>query len=318
LVFNDFFRMQLLDGFDSAAGYQGGYVSIGNFDGVHRGHQSMISRLVDRAQASGVPAVVLTFDPHPIKLLRPELAPPSLSTIERKAELLGGCGVDFVVAYPTDRALLELTSEEFFRRIVLDELAACGMIEGPNFQFGHNRAGDVGTLKSLCDENGLTLDIVDAVETDGRVVSSSIVRSLIHAGELAEAAALLGHAYRLRGTVVEGAGRGRSLGFPTANLGGIATMLPADGVYAARCAVDGEQYPAAIHIGPNPTFDDDRQKVELHLIGFDGDLYSKVLAVDLVDRVRGTQSFESASDLQSQVREDLKRVCAVVNQQNDS
>jgi riboflavin kinase/FMN adenylyltransferase len=310
--------MQLLYGFDSAAEYRGGCVSIGNFDGVHRGHQTMIATLVDRAQAAGVPAVVLTFNPHPIQLLRPELAPPSLSSIERRAELLGKCGVDFVVAYPTDRALLELAPADFFGRIVIDELAASGMIEGPNFQFGHNRAGDVSTLESLCEKNGLTLDIVDAVEIDGRLVSSSIIRSLTQSGDMAAAAGLLGHSYRLRGKVIAGVGRGRSLGFPTANLGDIATMLPADGVYAGHCKVEGVSYPAAIHIGPNPTFDDDRRKVEMHLVGFDGDLYDRSLDVDLIARIRGTQTFASTSELQQQVRQDVKRVCAVVIPQNDS
>jgi riboflavin kinase/FMN adenylyltransferase len=135
---------------------------------------------------------------------------------------------------------------------------------------------------------------------------------------MAAAAGLLGHSYRLRGKVIAGVGRGRSLGFPTANLGDIATMLPADGVYAGHCKVEGVSYPAAIHIGPNPTFDDDRRKVEMHLVGFDGDLYDRSLDVDLIARIRGTQTFASTSELQQQVRQDVKRVCAVVIPQNDS
>ena len=298
----------LLRGFTNEASYHGCFVAIGNFDGVHRGHQAMIARLVDHAQKASVPAVALTFDPHPIQLLRPELAPPSLSILERKAELLVKCGVNAVIAYPTDAALLSLTADEFFQQIVLEKLQATGMVEGPNFFFGKSRQGDVNTLAALCSSKGLTLDIAEPTEIDGRLVSSSVIRSLISQGELQEAVDLLGHPYRVRGTVESGAQRGRTIGFPTANLGNIATLLPPNGVYAGIADVNGTPYPAAINLGPNPTFGDRAQKFEAHLIGFDGDLYGHVLDIDFVAKIRSVINFNGVEKLQQQLQLDVDQV----------
>ncbi|HID22703.1 MAG TPA: bifunctional riboflavin kinase/FAD synthetase, partial [Planctomycetaceae bacterium] len=152
--------MKLLHGFEAPELYRGGFVSIGNYDGVHRGHQAMVAKLVERARAARVPAVVFTFSPHPIKLLRPNEAPPSLSTLSRKAELLATCGIDCLIAYPTDRELLRLAPEEFFDQIIRNELQASGLVEGPNFFFGHNRAGNVQTLRRLCESAGIELEVV--------------------------------------------------------------------------------------------------------------------------------------------------------------
>src|SRR5690606_36485403 len=162
--------MKLLRGFTDRAAYSGGYVSIGNFDGVHRGHQRMISTLVRQSRADGIPAVVMTFDPHPIALLAPGRVPPRLSTLERKAELLEQCGVDVLIAYPTDQAFLNLSPEEFFDRIIRGELDARGLVEGPNFCFGKDRAGDIERLQQLCDASGLTLTVVDAVTEGEKIV----------------------------------------------------------------------------------------------------------------------------------------------------
>ncbi len=176
--------MQLLHGIEPTDNCRGGYISIGNFDGVHQGHQRMIAALVGRARAERVPAVVLTFDPHPIALLAPQHTPPSLSTLERKVALLDSHGVDVVIAYPTSRELLQLSPEQFFDQIIVGGLNARGLVEGPNFCFGRDRAGTVETLRELCDRSGLTLDIVEAVLWEGQVVSSSGVRSAISQGQL--------------------------------------------------------------------------------------------------------------------------------------
>ena len=293
---------------DDAAAFRGGFVAIGNFDGVHLGHQSMIAMLVQRARAANVPAVVLTFEPHPIKLLRPEHTPPSLSTLERKTELLGECGVDCVIAYATDLDLLELSPRAFFESIVRHELDARGLVEGPNFFFGHNRAGSVDTLRDLCQSAGLSLDVVPTISVGDRMVSSSAIRSLISDGKISEAVELLGHAYQVRGTVVPGVGRGQTLGFPTANLCDIETLRPPDGVYAAATIVDGQRFPAAINVGTNPTFGDTTPKLEVHLIGFSGDLYGKPLHVDFLARLRDTQSFPNADALKQQLQLDIKTV----------
>lgn len=305
--------MHVQRGFQQPEQYRGGWVTIGNFDGVHRGHQSMLATLVARAHAASTVAVVMTFDPHPIALLRPRHAPPALSLLDHKLELFERHGVDSVVVYPTDDALLQLTPEDFFHRIVLEELNAVGLVEGPNFFFGHNRAGNVQTLKALCAAAGRCLEIVPAVIAHGQMISSSAVRARIASGQIAEAVEMLGHPYRVRGVVGRGMRRGRSLGFPTANLEGIATLLPPDGVYAGVCRIGGVSYPVAINLGPNPTFDDAARKFEAHLLGFDGDLYGQTLEIDLLARVRDVMRFESSDALKQQLKRDLEAVRALAN-----
>lgn len=301
--------MYLLRGFTDPDCYRGGIVAIGNFDGVHLGHQRMIAALVEQSRRLDVPAVVLTFDPHPIALLAPGRVPPSLSTLDRKAELLSECGVDVLIAYSTDHALLNLSPDEFFTKIIRAELKAHGLVEGPNFCFGKDRSGDVNTLRALCERDGLSLTIVEAMTAYGEImVSSSAIRRAISAGHLKEAVAMLGHPYRLTGTVEAGAQRGAGLGFPTANLGGVATLMPADGVYAGRCEVDSQSYAAAVHLGPNPTFDDGTRKLEVHLLDFSGDLYGRSLSVDLTDRVRDTMRFADVAALRQQLTIDITTI----------
>ena len=310
--------MMLLHAFTEPQAYRGGFVAIGNFDGVHRGHQSMAALLVQRARAAGVPAVVLTFNPPPVEILRPGQVPPRLSTLEQKARLLAECGVDVIIAYPTDHALLNLTPEAFFEQIVLGELDARGLVEGPNFFFGHDRAGDVRKLGELCERAGRLLDVVSPVRVGDRLVSSSEIRASIAAGRLAAAVEMLGHPYQLRGTVARGAGRGRSLGTPTANLESIATLVPPDGVYAGTARWQQQDYPAAVHIGPNTTFGENARKVEVHLLDFSGDLYGQHLEVGLLERIRDTATFPSAEDLRRQLERDLADVRGAWNRRLDA
>lgn len=300
--------MSLNYGIDSTEHLRGGYVAIGNFDGVHRGHRGIAGLLVERARADDVPAVVVTFDPHPIRLLRPEVAPPSLTTVEQKVALLQGCGVDAVAILPTDRALLSMSPAEFFENVLVEEFDPRGLVEGPNFQFGKDRAGDIAALRSLCDEGGRTLDIATPVEFEGEVVSSSRIRRSIADGEMERAVEMLGHPYGVVGTVARGAGRGRTLGFPTVNLEGIETLMPPDGVYGGRVRIDGTDYLAAVHIGGNPTFDDDGRKFEAHLIDFEGDLYDRQLEVALEHRVRGSRRFENPESLREQLQADIAEI----------
>ena len=281
-------------------------MAIGNFDGVHRGHQRMVEVLTDRATAAGVPSVAMTFDPPPVALLRPDRVPPSLTTTKRRAELLKSYGVDKVLVWPTSRALLKLTPREFFDQIILGQLQATGLVEGPNFFFGRDRAGNVETLAEYCDQAGLTFEVVQPVTDSEELVSSSRVRQLVSAGDLTAAVEMLGHAYRVTGDVSHGAGRGKSIGFPTANLVDIATLVPADGVYAGFCRTGEQEYAAAVNIGPNPTFADGKQKVEAHLLDYSGDLYSKSLDVDLLSRIRSVQTFETPAELQEQIRKDAQ------------
>ncbi|MEM9354044.1 MAG: bifunctional riboflavin kinase/FAD synthetase [Planctomycetota bacterium] len=284
---------------------RGGAVAIGNFDGVHRGHARIVRKLLERAGEFNGPAVVFTFDPHPVRLLRPEQCPPPLTWTERKAQLLAGFGVHKLVAYPTDRELLGLSAEDFFKRIVVEALQARAMVEGPNFYFGRNRQGDVNTLRDLTEAHGMTLDIVTPIESSGELVSSSRIRKAIATGDVADAAEMLTAPYRIRGLVTHGVGRGAKIGFPTANLAGIDTLLPAPGVYAGRAWHNGISHAAAIHLGGNPTFDEPEQKVEVHLIGREETLYGETLEVEFLHRLRGVEPFPSKDALVAQLREDV-------------
>jgi riboflavin kinase/FMN adenylyltransferase len=284
-----------------------GAVAIGNFDGVHRGHARIIRRLIGQARTAGGPALVFTFQPHPVQLLRPHEAPPPLTWTERKADLIADLGVDALIAYPTDEALLSLTAEQFFRQIIQERLAARAVVEGPNFYFGHGRTGDVHLLEQLCRREGIALEIVDPFVADNKTVSSSRIRALIAEGDVDTASRLLTQPYRIRGLVTHGAGRGAKIGFPTANVDAIDTIVPAAGVYAARAYLNGEVWPAAVNIGPNPTFDEGRMKFEVHLIGFSGAIYGRAIEVDFLARLRDIHAFASVDELKQQLHRDVAR-----------
>lgn len=293
---------------------RGGAVSIGNFDGVHLGHLAIVRQLLQRAKAVGGPAIVFTFDPHPVRLLRPDQCPPPLTWTERKAQLLSAQGVDWIVAYPTDEALLQLSANDFFQRIVCENLAARALVEGPNFYFGHNREGTIERLGQLTDDAGISLDVVPPVEVDGEIVSSSRVRNLIAGGDVELAKQLLSQPYRIRGMVTHGAGRGAKIGFPTANLAAIDTLLPAQGVYAGRAHVDNEAWPAAINLGPSPTFGDPTPRVEIHIIGLDEPLYGQPLEVDFLARLRDIRPFDSPAELIQQLNRDVQQVKQIASE----
>lgn len=300
--------MSLVRGWESLPSLQGGYASIGNFDGVHRGHQAMLNVLISRARSDNVPAVAVTFDPHPIALLKPEAAPPALTTIEHRAELLCRYGVDVTLVLPTDRSLLALTAEEFFDDVVRGRLHARGLVEGPNFFFGRNRSGNITVLRSLCGSHGLSFDVAPPATVDEQLVSSSVIRSLLETGDMAHAVRLLGHPYRLTGTVGQGAQRGRTIGFPTANLVDVKTLIPANGVYAGWAYGTNHRHAAAIHIGPNPTFAEAARKIEVHILDFQGDLYHQSLSIDFLERVRDVRKFASVDELRSQLQQDIQSV----------
>jgi len=284
----------------------GGAVTIGNFDGVHRGHARLIERLRARASSVGGPAIVFTFDPHPVVLLRPEAAPHPLTWSERKAELLGLLGVDAVVAYSTDLALLGLSAHDFFQEVIVSGLSARAIVEGPNFRFGRDRAGNVELLEQFCERDGLVLEVVPAVVEGDQYISSSRIRDCIRAGDVDAAREMLTQPYRVRGMVTHGARRGATLGFPTANVEGVDTLLPGLGVYAGRAHCADGSWPAAIHIGPNPTFGEQTVKFETHLIGYRGSLYGQPLEVDFLARLRDIHPFDSVDDFKKQLDVDIQ------------
>jgi riboflavin kinase/FMN adenylyltransferase len=284
-----------------------GAVSIGNFDGVHVGHARIVERLVAEAQKVQGPAIVFTFDPPPAQVLRPDRAPPPLTWLERKVQLLTALGVDAVIAYPTDEAFLRQEPRQFFDQILRETLDARALIEGPNFFFGHDRHGNVDLLSHYCAEAGMTMDTAPPVEVDGQMVSSSRLRALIGQGQVELARRMLTEPYRIHGLVIHGARRGSELGYPTANLGKVDTLLPAEGIYAGRAFVDGKTWPAAISLGPNPTFDEGALKVEIHLVDFCGDLYDQDLEVDFLTRLRDIEKFDTVAALVAQMDRDIDR-----------
>lgn len=277
--------------------------SIGNFDGVHLGHAEIVRRL----KTHGLPTVVFTFSPHPRQILHPENAPDLLTWPERKVELLKALGADEIVVCPT-REILEWTPEEFFDRVIVRLLNADVLVEGPNFHFGKGREGNTQRLGQLCTQSGRILEVVEALhELNGISVSSSRIRDRIADGAISEANALLTAPYRIRGSVIHGEARGRTLGFPTANLGSIENLLPASGVYACRAILpDGNSYPAAVHVGPNVTFQEQETKVEIHLLDFCGCVYGSRLQVEFLERLRDLVSFESREALRVQIAKDVQ------------
>jgi riboflavin kinase/FMN adenylyltransferase len=286
---------------------RGGAVAIGNFDGVHRGHAALLAELKKRAGLLKCPAVAMTFDPHPLLLLRPEQFQPVLTTIRDRAELLLSGGADHVVILRTSPDMLQLSAQEFFDQVVRERMAAKAVVEGINFGFGRDRQGNVETLRSLCEQWGMDFVVVPAFCTpDGLPVSSSRVRSALLQGNVRQASELLARPYRIRGTVGTGKGRGKALGFPTANLEKVETLIPGDGVYAVRVHHGNEKWPGAANIGPNPTFGEQARKIEIHLIGFQGELVGRELAIDLIDRLRDTRPFAGVEQLVQQLKKDIE------------
>ncbi|MDG1893322.1 MAG: bifunctional riboflavin kinase/FAD synthetase [Fuerstiella sp.] len=290
----------------------GGIVTVGNFDGVHRGHQSMLSTVRQHADERSLPTVVVTFDPHPINVLKPEVELPRLSSVNQRKQLLRKYGADEVVVLPVTADLLNMTPEHFFCAVIRDQLHAAGMVEGPDFRFGRDRAGDTEVLRRLCEENDVELTVISPILTDQEMISSTMIRRLLSEGKLADAVKLLGHPYSLSGNVARGAGRGKNLGFPTANVTAVEVMLPTDGVYAGLTAISGVSYPVAVSIGPNPTFADHSHKVECHVVNFAGDLYEEEFTVDLVSEIRSLHPFKDADSLKAQIAADVTRCREIV------
>lgn len=296
---------------------QGGILSIGNFDGVHVGHQALLRRVVAHARLRRRPGIAVTFDPHPLKLLRPHAHEALLTTVPERINRLVACGVDHVVIWQTDWSLLQLEAEDFLHQVISQGFQALGLVEGPTFSFGRGRRGNTEMLVRWCLRQKLTvMDVVPPVIMDGDVVCSSRIRQAIRAGEVKAACRWLGRPYTVRGRIGSGEGRGRSLGFPTANLEGITTLLPGDGVYAGVACWKGKSYATAIHIGPNPTFANAQRKVEVFLLDFSGQLYGEELTVQFLERLRDVQTFPSSEGLQAQISRDVEQARQIFRQRN--
>ncbi|MER6999466.1 bifunctional riboflavin kinase/FAD synthetase [Streptomyces sp. NPDC000410] len=288
-------------------------VTIGSYDGVHRGHQLIIGRAVERARELGVPSVVVTFDPHPSEVVRPGSHPPLLAPHHRRAELIAELGVDAVLILPFTSEFSKLSPADFIVKVLVDKLHARAVIEGPNFRFGHKAAGNVDFLAEIGRTYDYDVEVVDLYVRGeaggGEPFSSTLTRRLIAAGDVEGAAEILGRPHRVEGVVVRGAQRGRELGYPTANVETLPhTAIPADGVYAGWLTADGERMPAAISVGTNPQFDGTERTVEAYAIDRVGlDLYGLHVAVDFLAYVRGQEKFESIEALLEAIAADVKR-----------
>jgi riboflavin kinase / FMN adenylyltransferase len=306
--------MQRWQGTDEVpADWGASVVTVGVFDGVHLGHQRIVARAAAAAAAMGLPVVVVTFDPHPDEIVRPGSHPPFLSTARRRCDLLAGLGVSAVCVLPFTHEFSQLGPDEFVRAVLVDRLHAAHVVVGENFRFGHRAAGDVALLAELGEKYEFTAEGVPLLTDGGVTISSTRIRKLLRSGDVTGAARDLGRPHRIGGVVVRGQQRGRTLGFPTANLETMPhTAIPADGVYAGWLVSldtegsDTERWPAAISVGTNPTFDGRTQTVEAYALDRDDlDLYGTHMAVDFVSRIRSQVRFDSVPELIAQMHQDV-------------
>ena len=299
--------MQRWRGYEAAPGGWGrSAVTIGVFDGVHRGHQEIIGHTVKTARDLGLQSVVVTFDPHPSEVVRPGSHPAILTEPARKAELIEALGVDVLCVVPFTVDFSHLSAEAFVHDVLVQHLHAARVVVGENFRFGHRAAGDIDLLTRLGRTFGFAVDSAPLVTADGTPFSSTYIRACVDAGEVRAAGQALGRPHRLEGVVVRGDQRGREIGFRTANLlCGRYTAIPADGVYACWLVRRGERLMAATSIGTNPTFNGRERRVEAYVLDFDGDLYGERLALDFVDRLREMRRYDGIDPLIAQIRQDV-------------
>jgi len=284
--------------------------TIGVFDGVHKGHQQLIGRVVEEAKQRSATPVVVTFDRHPLELIAPGKEPPLITTPRQRAEAMGELGIEVLLILRFDDALRHLTADDFVQRVLVDALGVVHVVVGRNFRFGHEHAGTVDVLQELGKTHGFTLEIVDLVAQEaGGVVSSTLIRQQIADGKVEDVAAEMGRPFRIEGYVEPGAHRGKGLGFPTANLR-IADkiLLPKIGVYAGWLTWKGTRYPALVNVGLNPTFEDRSTPiVEAHVLDFAGDLYGEVVSIEFTHRLRDELKFDDPADLVRAIEDDVTK-----------
>lgn len=291
-------------------------LTIGVFDGVHRGHQKLIGRAVELAGEHHVPSVLMTFDPHPAEVVRPGSHPAQLTTLRRRADLIERLGVDVFSVLPFTPELSRMPADEFVHEVLVERLHVAAVVVGENFTFGHRAAGDVGLLRQLGRRFGFIAEGFGLVTTDSLTYSSTYIRACIDAGDVESAAGALGRPHRLDGIVVRGDQRGRELGYPTANLSTPRyAAVPADGVYACRFVHRGQHLPAAVSVGSNPTFSGKERRVEAYVLDVDADYYGENVGLDFVARLRGMEKFDSVDELRERIADDVERTRAVLAEQ---
>lgn len=297
----------------------GTVVTVGTFDGVHLGHRAVIDEIAARAAATGRRSVLVTFDPHPLEVVNPQAAPPLLTTAAERREVLAETPLDWLVVLRFDREMAAMAPAEFVRDVLLERCRMRELVIGWDHGFGRGRSGDVETLRVLGGQHGFAVDVVGPVDAHGQHVSSTLVRRAVAGGDLVTAARLLGRPYSVSGKVVQGAGRGRTLGVPTINLGEVPPrkLLPPDGVYAVRVEWRGGAAGGMMNQGGRPTFDEGGRTLEAHLFGVDGDLYGEWVRLSWVQRLRDVARFASPEALRAQLDRDRAAALAALAQDDD-
>lgn len=299
---------------------RGAVVTCGSFDGVHRGHQAVLAEVTQKARAQRLTSVLVTFHPHPLAVVNPAAAPKLLTLSDEKQELVAAQGIERFVLMPFTPAVAQLDAEAFVRRL-RDEYAMRELVMGYDHGFGRGRSGDVELVRRLAQTQGFGMAVVDAVRDDAQPISSTLIRTAVATGDLDAAARWLGRSYGIRGTVVKGAGRGRTIGVPTLNLEppDPRKLLPPDGVYAVRVTIgkretgNVQRYGAMMNQGPRPTFGEQARTLEIHLFDFDGELYGETVHVEWVRRLREVQAFPSREALAAQLERDRQAARATLN-----
>jgi riboflavin kinase/FMN adenylyltransferase len=286
----------------------GGIVALGNFDGFHLGHQAVAGRAIAAARAAGRPAIVATFDPHPVRLFRPDAPPFRLTTLDQRERLFGAAGADAMLVFHFDAALAALTAEEFVAQRLVAMAQVGGVVTGEDFTFGKAKGGNVAILAELGHQHGFTVETVGPVSLDGRTVSSSRIRDMLVAGKPRDAARLLTRPWAIEGVVTHGAKLGRTIGFPTANIELGNYLRPAYGIYAVRGRLpDGRMLDGAANLGIRPSFDPPQELLEPYFFDFAGDLYGQCIEVDLIDYLRPEAKFDTLDALTAQMNADCAR-----------
>ena len=300
--------MQIIKGLDAFHNrFPNVVLTIGNYDGVHLGHQKILSKVVKQAEEIQGTSMVMTFEPHPIKILAPERNIKLLTTSEERARLIEAMGIDVLLLIHFSREFAGMHPEDFIRDVLADRLQVREIIVGANYAFGKNKKGTIELLRARGREYGFHVKAVPDVKVHGNIVSSSSIRSLLLKGAVHEVSSYLGRAYSIEGTVIKGKGRGKSiLNVPTANITTPVEIAPKEGVYAVRVGYKGEIYDAVANIGKNPTFGDAEVSYEVHLFDFSGELLGKTLRVYFIDRIRNERTFPDVASLEKQIREDME------------
>jgi len=293
--------------------FNGSIITLGNFDGLHLGHQELIRKIILRAGETGGLSMVVTFRPHPLKILAPEKCPPLISIYEEKIQLLEKLGIDVLVKIPFTLDFSAMEPRDFVKNILVDLLGAKEIFVGYNYRFGKGRKGNILMLRDLGNELGFIVREVEQVSLNGEVISSTRIRQLLINGEVEHAARLLGRPYALCGIVVKGDGRGKGLGFPTANIVSRHSIIPSDGVYAVRLFVRDKYYDGIVNIGMRPTFDAKSMAIEVHIFDFNEDIYGEELTVYFAGKIRDERKFGSAVALINQINADINSAKALLS-----